>query len=63
MFNGPGQQRCSLPCNALSKVDWGNKGLTESLSSMRSLSISLSNRVSKFDEDEDGHVITDNRPT
>ncbi|KFY79367.1 hypothetical protein V499_01631 [Pseudogymnoascus sp. VKM F-103] len=63
MFNGPGQQRCSLPCNALSKVDWDDEGLTESLSSMRSLSISLSNRVSKFDEDEDGHVITDNRTT
>lgn len=63
MFNGPGQQRCSLPCNALSGVDWDGEGLTESLSSMRSLSISLSNRVSKFDEDEDRHVITDNGTT
>ncbi|KFY85318.1 hypothetical protein V500_08507 [Pseudogymnoascus sp. VKM F-4518 (FW-2643)] len=63
MFNGPGQQRCSLPCNALSGVDWDGEGLTESLSSMRSLSISLSSRVSKFDEDEDRHVITDNGTT
>lgn len=63
MFNGPGQERCSLPCNELSKVDWDGEGLTESLSSMRSLSISLSNRVSKFDEDEDGHAITDNGTT
>jgi hypothetical protein len=51
MFNGPGEQRCSIPCNALSKVDWDSEGMAESLSSMRSLSISLSNRASKSDED------------
>ncbi|OBT78227.1 hypothetical protein VF21_03016 [Pseudogymnoascus sp. 05NY08] len=63
LFNGPGQQRRSLPSNALSKVDWDSEGLTESLSSMRSFSISLSNRVFKFDEDEYGHVIADNGTT
>lgn len=34
MFDGPGQQRCSLPCNALSKADWDGEGLAWSLSSM-----------------------------
>jgi hypothetical protein len=57
MFNNSGRRRRGLPCNALSNVDWDDEGLTESLSSLRSLSIGLSNQVFKFDEYEYGHVI------
>lgn len=57
MFNSSGRRRRGLPCNALSNVDWDDEGLTESLSSLRSLSIGLSNRFFKFDEDEYGHAI------
>lgn len=49
IFNGPEQQRCSLPCDVLAKLDWDAPGLRESLSSVRALSISLSNRVFKTD--------------
>ncbi|KFX96738.1 hypothetical protein V490_03169 [Pseudogymnoascus sp. VKM F-3557] len=58
LFNSSGRRRRrGLPCNALSSVDWDDEGLTESLSSLRSLSIGLSKRFFKFDEDAYGHVI------
>ncbi|OBT67777.1 hypothetical protein VE03_03453 [Pseudogymnoascus sp. 23342-1-I1] len=56
IFNGPEQQRCSLPCDVLAKIDWDAPGLPKALSSVQTLSISLSNRVFRTDEfeDEDG---------
>lgn len=59
IYNSAGQQRCSLPCDALSRVAWDRQpGLAESLSSVRSLSISLSNRVFRADEDGLGRGAT-----
>ena len=59
IFNSPEQQRCSLPCDVLAKFDWDAPGLSKSLSSVRALSISLSNRVFETDEfgDEDGRGV------
>lgn len=47
-----GLQRCSLACNELSGVDWKDQGLATSLASLKSLSISLSNRpIDETEED------------
>ncbi|KAI0133709.1 hypothetical protein BJ170DRAFT_174211 [Xylariales sp. AK1849] len=66
IFNCPGQQRCGFACNELSKIDWDDQGLAESLQSVRSLSVSTSNRVSRSNEDEDkdeyGDDATNDRP-
>ena len=56
IFNGSDLQRCSLASNLLNKIDWNSVSLAGSVSSLRTLSISLSNRVVKFYErgdDED----------
>ena len=57
VFNNTGQQRTSLPCDVLSRVDWNSQGLARALLSLRSLSISMSNRVSKFGTVVDGEEV------
>jgi hypothetical protein len=38
-------QRCSLACNELSSIDFKHKGLAISLSTLKSLSVSFSDRI------------------
>ena len=46
IFNGSEMQRCSLACDELAKMDWvHHPGLATSFASVRSLSVSLSNRL------------------
>jgi hypothetical protein len=45
IFNDRQLQRCSLACDELGSVDFKQKGLTISLASMKSLSVSISDRV------------------
>jgi hypothetical protein len=45
VFNGRQLQSCSLACDELGRVDFQDKGLAISLSSLKSLSISLSDRI------------------
>jgi hypothetical protein len=45
IFNDRRLQRCSLACNELGSVEFKQKGLAISLASMKSLSVSISDRV------------------
>jgi hypothetical protein len=45
IFNDRRLQRCSLACNELGSIDFKQKGLTISLASMKSLAVSISDRV------------------
>lgn len=56
IFTCPGQPGYGLPCDAFGNIDWDNRGLAESLSSVQLVSISTMNRVlvkHDLDEDED----------
>jgi hypothetical protein len=54
----PRQQRCSLAADELSRLDWHNAGLAKSLSPVRSLSISISNRVFDLDDGDEVKIDT-----
>lgn len=45
VFNDRQSQSCSLACDELGRIDFQDKGLAISLSSLKSLSISLSDRI------------------
>jgi hypothetical protein len=45
IFNDRRLQRCSLSCNELGRIDFEDKGLAISLASLKSLSVSLSDRI------------------
>jgi hypothetical protein len=45
IFNDQHLQRCSLACNELGSIDFEDKGLATSLAALKSLSVSLSDRV------------------
>jgi hypothetical protein len=63
IFNSRQMQRCSLACNRLSKIDWENPGLATSFASIRSLSVSLSNRIlGEPESGDDGQGNNDKGP-
>ncbi|KAL4876750.1 F-box domain protein [Aspergillus karnatakaensis] len=45
IFNGENLQRCSLAANELSKMDYTSGGLSKTFSTLKSLSISVSDRI------------------
>lgn len=45
IFNNANMRRCSLSCHVLAQVDWSRPGIKRALSAVRTLSISLSNRI------------------
>ena len=62
IFNDRPLQRCSLACNELGSIDFDNEGLAISLASLKSLSLSFSDRIifnsendakQSYDPDED----------
>lgn len=67
IFNSPDLQQCSLASNQLDRVDWSDTTLSKLLQNLRSLSVSLSNRVPRrileyedsndASSDEDGDAI------
>ncbi|KAL5342673.1 hypothetical protein BJX70DRAFT_394508 [Aspergillus crustosus] len=48
LFNAPGFQRCSIASNKLSQIDFHTKRLSKTLTSHKSLSISVSDRIIDF---------------
>ncbi|KAK2877147.1 hypothetical protein FQN49_001391 [Arthroderma sp. PD_2] len=51
VFNDADMQLCSLPCDRLNTVDLQDAGLAKSLAAVKSLSLSISDRI--FDDDKD----------
>ncbi|KAI5465238.1 F-box domain protein [Mariannaea sp. PMI_226] len=52
VFNGPDLQMCSLACDQLNVIDWGDPGIVNLFAALTSLSISLCDRNFTFREDE-----------
>ncbi|QLI73869.1 uncharacterized protein G6M90_00g093770 [Metarhizium brunneum] len=53
IFNDRDMQNCSLSCDQLNMFDWTDASLVDSLTAVTTLSISLTDRVFAFDEDEE----------
>ena len=53
VFNHPTLQQCSLACDELDKINWNDPGFPKAFAPLRSLSISLSNRLLEIYEHED----------
>lgn len=54
-FSDSDMQLCSIACDQLNTIDWDASGLTDSLSTLSSLSIRMSARVFEFEEYYDGY--------
>ncbi|KAF3482091.1 uncharacterized protein GIQ15_04850 [Arthroderma uncinatum] len=50
-FNDANMQQCSIPCDRLTTVDLQDIGLAESLASLKSLSLSICDRIFDLDKD------------
>lgn len=53
LFNERDMQNCSLSCEQLNMFDWTDAGIVDSLTAVTTLSISLTDRIFAFDEDEE----------
>lgn len=53
LFNERDMQNCSLSCDQLNMFDWTDAGIVDSLTAVTTLSISLTDRIFAFDEDEE----------
>lgn len=53
LFNERDMQNCSLSCDQLNMFDWADASLVDSLAAVTTLSISLTDRIFAFNEDEE----------